>query len=96
MHDAGWKLSDIVALCNLAATVAAIVAAPLIALWIAGVLARREGVRREKLEVLRTMLSLRHQPLSPEVFRALNLIDAVFVDDASVRNAWSQYLAAVS
>jgi hypothetical protein len=84
------------AVLNIVATVAAIIAAPLISLWVGGVLSRRQSARREKLDVLRVMLSLRHQPVSPEVFRSLNLIDAVFVDDAPVRDAWSQYLAAVS
>jgi hypothetical protein len=41
------------------------------------------------------LLSLRHQPLSPDNFKALNSIDAVFAENAKVRDAWSKYFAAL-
>jgi GMC oxidoreductase len=40
-----------------------------------------------------TLVATRHDPLSPDVIRALNLIDVTFVDDFAVREAWSKYYA---
>jgi hypothetical protein len=42
------------------------------------------------------MIALRHDPLSVESTRALNLIDAAFVDDAAVREAWTRYYTALN
>ena len=80
----------------LALTVVAIIAAPVIALWVGGKLQARASVRQQQLSLLSVMLSLRHQPLSPDNFRALNLIDVVFVDDAEVREAWSKFYWAMN
>jgi hypothetical protein len=90
------SLSDVIALCSLGSTVVAIIAAPVIALWIGGKLQARANIRQQQLSLLGVMLSLRHQPFSAENFRALNLIDAVFVDDANVREAWSKYYSALN
>ena len=87
MHS-GWQPSDVIAVCSLALTVVAIIAAPVIALWVGGKLQAQASVRQQQLSLLGVMLSLRHQPLSPDNFRALNLIDVVF--DAEVREAWSK------
>jgi hypothetical protein len=88
--------SEIIALCNIAATVAAIVAAPIIALWIGGKLQARANTRQQQLSVLGVLLSLRHQPLSPENFRALNQIDAIFADNPEVRDVYGKYYAAMN
>jgi hypothetical protein len=40
--------------------------------------------------------TLRHQPLSPDTFRALNVIDAIFADNQKVREAWSKYFVALN
>jgi hypothetical protein len=88
--------SDVIQICNIVATVLAVIAAPVIALWIGGKLQARENVRQEQLKLLGVLLSLRHQPLSPEIFRALNLIDAVFADATDVREMWSKYYSALS
>jgi hypothetical protein len=85
--------SDIIAICNMVATVAAVIASPVIALWIGGKLQARANARQQQLNLLGVLLSLRHQPLSPENFRALNLIDEVFVDDKPVREAWTKFSA---
>jgi hypothetical protein len=73
----------------------AIVLAPIVALWVGGVLQRRSDAHKAKLPIFATMVGLRHTPLSAELVRALNLIDAVFVDDPAVREAWTRYHAAL-
>ena len=88
--------SDVIAICNIFATVLAVMAAPVIALRISGKFQERANTRQQQLNLLGILLSLRHQPLSPENFRALNLIDAVFAENLTVREAWSKYFAALS
>jgi hypothetical protein len=56
----------------------------------------RTNRRQSQLNLLGLLLSLRHQPASLETFKALNMIDAVFVDDSNVREAWSKYYAALN
>jgi hypothetical protein len=74
----------------------AIVLAPIVALWIAGKLQRRSDSYKAKLDILSTLMGLRHDPLSADSFRALNLIDAVFANDSAVREAWTRYLTALN
>lgn len=87
---------DIIAVCNIFATVLAVLLAPIIALWIGGILQRRSAERGEKLRILGILLSLRHQPLSSDAIRSLNLIDAVFAKDRPVKEAWSRFYATLS
>jgi len=70
----------------------AILLAPLVALWIGGILQRRSDAYKAKLSIFATLVGLRHTPLSADLVRALNQIDAVFVDDQTVREAWTRYL----
>lgn len=88
--------SDTIAIFNIFATVIAVILAPVVALWIGGKLQERNNRRQQKMQTLGLLLSLRHQPFSPETFRALNLIDVIFVDNSNVREAWSKYYAALS
>ena len=76
--------------------VVAILAAPVIALWIGGKLQRRSEARNAKLQLFGTLISLRHHTLSPDSVHALNLIDAVFADDPNVREAWTRFLATLN
>jgi hypothetical protein len=69
----------------------AIVLAPIVALGVGGILQRRSDVNKTKLTVFGTLIALRHDPLSVESTRALNLIDAAFADDSRVREAWTRY-----
>jgi hypothetical protein len=87
--------SDVIGIWNIVATVIAVLAAPVIALWIGGILQARIDTRKQQLQLLGVLLSLRHQPLSPENFKALNSIDAVFADSAKVRDTWTKYFAAL-
>jgi hypothetical protein len=88
--------SDTIAIWNIVATVIAVVAAPVIALWIGGILQTRANTRRQQIELLSILLSLRHRPLLPENFTAMNSIDAVFADSAKVRDAWTKYYTALN
>jgi hypothetical protein len=90
------SISDALVICNIVSTVVAVVAAPIIALWVGMKLQARANARQQKLSLLGVLLSLRHVPLSPDNFKALNLIDAVFVDDPEVREAWSKYFSDLS
>ena len=69
----------------------AVFLAPLAAIQIGGILQRRSDDKKLKLNILGTLMGLRHDLLSSEVIRALNLIDAVFVDDATVRESYTRY-----
>src|SRR5262245_53978591 len=69
----------------------AVFSAPMATLWIAGKLQRRSDSYKAKLDILSTLMGLRHAPLSDESARALNLIDAVFTDNPAVREAWTRY-----
>lgn len=80
----------------LALTAVAIVLAPIVALWVGGILQRRSGFYKDKLTIFGTLMAQRHDPFSVETVKALNLIDAVFADDRAVREAWTKYYAALS
>jgi hypothetical protein len=73
----------------------AILFAPVVALWIGGKLQDRSEDYRNKLSLFGSILTLRHDPLSPELAKALNSIDAVFADNPAVREAWTKYYAAL-
>jgi hypothetical protein len=83
--------TDWIGIANIVATVAAIVAAPMIALRIAAKLQERSDSKKAKIALFSTLVSLRHDPTNADFLQALNLIDVVFVDDAAVREAWSRY-----
>jgi hypothetical protein len=74
----------------------AIILAPIVALWVGGILQRRSDSHKSKLTLFGTLIALRHDPLSVESTRALNLIDAVFADDPAVREAWTRYYTALN
>ncbi len=84
-------LSDAVGIASIVSTVVAVLTAPVIALWIGNKLQRRSDAQKSKLALLATLVATRHDPLSPDAIRALNLIDVTFVDDIGVREAWSKY-----
>lgn len=84
--------SDIISVINIATTTLAVLLAPMIALWIGGILQRKAGERADKVRILGILLMLRHQPLSADAVRSLNLIDVAFARDRAVKEAWSRYL----
>lgn len=74
--------SDKITIANVVATVLAVLLAPIVALWVNGKVQRRAGERADKVRILGVLLSLRHQPLSADAIRSLNLIDVVFATDS--------------
>ena len=88
--------SDWLSMLSIGVTTVAVLAAPLVALWVGGVIAKRAEVRRAQLTLFGTLVGLRHDQGSSDAIRALNLIDVVFVDEPEVRNAWSRYYAFLS
>jgi hypothetical protein len=74
----------------------AILLAPVVALWIAGTLQRRSDSQKAKLDIFATLIGLRHDPQSVESVRALNMIDVVFANDPTVREAWTRYIATLN
>src|SRR5262245_46749487 len=46
---------------------------------------------KHKLGILATLMGSRHNPLTTENVRALNMIDLVFHDQAKVRSLWHEY-----
>jgi hypothetical protein len=59
-------------------------------------LGRRKEAKRMKLVLMGTLLQNRHDPITPEAVRHLNLIDLVFVREPDVREAWSRYYTVLS
>ena len=56
----------------------------------------RKERRQNQLRILGTLIATRHEPLSPDSVRALNVIDLVFHDKPSVRRLWREYFEMVS
>jgi hypothetical protein len=81
---------------SLAVSALTVILAPIIALWVTGRVQAQTERRKDKLHILAILLSNRHQILSQEWTRSLNLIDVVFADDVDVRNSWSRYFSALS
>src|SRR5581483_774518 len=81
---------------NIVLTAAAILAAPVIALWLSARFERRANAHRAKRDLFSAILEIRHDLLSVEFVRSLNTIDIVFVDDRAVREAWSRYYSVLN
>jgi hypothetical protein len=76
-------------------TILAIVLAPVVAIGVGVWLQQRSDAYKLKLDVFSRLVGLRHAPLSEELVRTLNQIDAVFADNPAVRDAWTRYHAAL-
>lgn len=72
---------------TLTAIVTGPIAAVLISLW----LQRRYQRIDARKTVLSALVANRHQVLSQDTVRALNLIDLVFHDEPKVRKLWTEY-----
>lgn len=72
-------------------TILAITFSPFIAVQVSERLSRSRFIRDQKLRVLETMLSTRHDGRSPKRIEALNSIELAFRDDAVVRSRWREY-----
>jgi hypothetical protein len=72
-------------------TLIAIVVSPLVAVLVTTYLQDRKERRAHKAWLLSTLIGTRHNPVSDETIRALNLIDVVFHDAPRVRALWHEY-----
>lgn len=70
----------------------AIALSPIVAVVVSMWIQERRERRQHKLHILATLIGGRHDPLTIENVRALNMIDFVFHDRASVRRLWREYL----
>ena len=68
----------------------AVIAAPIIAVWVGQKLQDRQERRKDKLEIFKTLMMSR-TGWTVESVRALNILDVVFSDDENVRTAWKNY-----
>lgn len=69
--------------------IAAIVAAPIIAVWVGQLLNSKSEKRKDKLQIFKTLMTSRIYGWTVEGVHALNIIDIVFADDKDVRSAWA-------
>ncbi len=68
------------------------VVAVLITLWVQ----RRRERRQQQFSLLSALIATRHEPLSAEAVRALNMIDLVFHSHPTVRELWHDYFDMLS
>lgn len=74
----------------------AIALSPLIALQVSAKIERNRDDRNRKLWALQTLMATRHAPFADDRIRTLNMIDVLFRNDETVRNARSELLASLS
>lgn len=70
----------------------AIIVIPLVAVWLGRHLQNRAELRRDKMEVFKSVMTFRYG-WSTEGVKALNNIHIVFFDDQDVRKCWRKYYA---
>jgi len=74
----------------------AILFSPIIAVLISVYLQTRREKKKQKLWIFNTLIATRHNPITDENVRALNMIDVVFFDYLSVRKLWHEYFDMLS
>lgn len=76
--------------------VVAVIMSPLIALWIGDVLRKRTDKNKEEIEVLKNLISYRHNKGSHEFLSALNRITLIFDKNEKikqqVKELWRSYI----
>jgi hypothetical protein len=84
-----WKIQIV--------NVLAILASPVIAVWVSVRLQDRKEKRHMRMFIFSSLMSTRHQVAqTDEIVRALNMIDVVFCDQEKIRNLWREYLDMLS
>lgn len=71
-------------------SIAAVLVAPIVAVIIGQELQDRAAKRKDKMELFKTLMMSRNT-WTMESVQALNVLDIVFSDDESVRQAWKIY-----
>jgi hypothetical protein len=76
--------------------IAAIALSPLIALRISAARERKRDGENRKLAILQTLMATRHSPFADDRIRALNIVDVLFYDNATVRTAHRALMMSLS
>ena len=71
-------------------SIIAVIAAPIISIWIGHHLHVKTEKRKDKMDIFKTLMMSRNG-WTIECVRALNILEVVFSDDDAVRNAWRKY-----
>ena len=66
----------------------AIIVIPIAAVLIGQQLQNRAEIRKDKMQIFKTLMTSRIYGWTPESVNCLNIIDIVFADDKTVREAW--------
>ena len=66
----------------------AIVVIPIAAVLIGQYLQNRAEIRKDKMQIFKTLMTSRIYGWTQESVHCLNIIDIVFADDKTVRDAW--------
>lgn len=69
----------------------AVALSPLVAVLVSVWLQNRKERRQHQLMILGSLIATRHDPVSVDAVRSLNLIDLVFHKKATVRKLWREY-----
>jgi len=77
-------------------TVIALIAGPTLAVAMTLYFQKREFIRNQRIQLLKTLMAMRAEPVNPERIRALAVIDVVFNDKPSVRVKWKEYYEALN
>lgn len=78
-------------LCNVDwINVLAIIASPIIAVWVGQKLQERAKLREDKMHIFKALMTARVYGWTIESVHSLNVIDIIFADDKSVRDAWKE------
>ena len=68
----------------------AIVVIPIAAVLIGQYLQNRAEIRKDKMQIFKTLMTSRIYGWTQESVHCLNIIDIVFADDKTVRDAWKE------
>ena len=71
--------------------VIAIIASPVVALLVGRFFQKKDEIRKDKMEIFRTLMIGRGMGWSIEKIKAFNIIEVVFGEDKKVVNQWRNY-----
>lgn len=71
--------------------IVAVLLSPVIAVLVTMYLQNKSDKKKEKIAIIKALLSTGHYLYSDEIIRSYNLIDIVFKDDTDVREKWKVY-----
>jgi hypothetical protein len=75
-----------------AISIIAILLSPLIAVMVSIRVQDWKEKRHHRRYIFSTLMSTRHQVISDEIVRALNMVDVAFLNKRAVRRLWKEYL----